>query len=208
MNQINFDPNTKIKSFSTPTQKTSQFRSPHKKQVNFDPYTKTKLISIQRLKPGHFRTPHQNQLNSDPCTESSQVRSPQWNQVDFDLPHKNEVKFDAHTKTRWFSASVQKPSQARPPAQKLSQSILKTSHFRTAHNKEVNFEKPSYFRSTNENRAIRPAQKPKSILTPARKNKSSSIPTLKPRQFKSIPHIKTKLISTPSLKSSRFWCPI
>ena len=177
--------------------KTKSISLPILNQFIFDPKTRTKSFSTPTPNPSQFRSLHWNQVEFDP---------PQWNQVNFNPSHINEVKFDDHTKTKWFSASVQKPSQARPPAQKLSQSILKTSHFRTAHNKEVNFEKPSYFRSTNENRAIRPAQKPKSILTPARKNKSSSIPTLKPRQFKSIPHIKTKLISTPSLKSSQFWC--
>ena len=73
MNQVNFDTNTKTKSFSTPTQKPSQIRSPHKKRVSFDPHTKTKLILIQTLKSSHFRPPHQNQVNSDPYNYEYQL---------------------------------------------------------------------------------------------------------------------------------------
>ena len=108
LNQVNFDPNTKTKSFSTPRHKINQFRY----RTYFDPHTKTKLISIQRLKPNHFRPPYHNQVNSDPYTERNQVKfnPPQQNQLNFVHPHKNEVKFDAHTKTKLCSASIQKPS--------------------------------------------------------------------------------------------------
>ena len=61
INQVKFDPNTKTRSFSTPTPKPSKFRSAHKKQVNFDSHTKTKLISIQIGKASHLRPQHQKQ---------------------------------------------------------------------------------------------------------------------------------------------------
>ena len=88
-----------------------------------------------------------------------------------------EVNFDAPTKTLWFSACIQKRSQFRPPAQKLSQSIsaLKTSRFRPAH-------------------------KTKSILTPALESKSISIHKLKPSNF--WPAHKTGSILTPAKKNS------
>ena len=122
-NQVNFDPATKTKSFSTPTQKISQFPSllwnqvsfdppyynqvhfdhAHKKQVNFDAHTKTESFSTRTQKWSQFRPPTQ---------KPSQFRALHWNQVNFDLlhqnqvnfdhPHKKQVNFDAPTKAKSF----------------------------------------------------------------------------------------------------------
>ena len=43
-NQVNFDPHSKVKYFSTPTQN----------QVNSDPYTEVKSSSIPTVKPSPF----------------------------------------------------------------------------------------------------------------------------------------------------------
>ena len=86
--QVNFDPNTDVKSISMP------------------PDTKTKLISIQtqsqaifdpHTKPSQYLSLHWNQGNSDPL---------HWNQVYFDHPHNSQVNFDVNTKTMSFSARV------------------------------------------------------------------------------------------------------
>ena len=89
----------------------------------------------------------------------------------------------------WFSASIQKPSQFRPPAQKLSQSIptQKTSH-------------------------CRPSHKNQAISIPTLKNKSISIHKLKPRNFGPAhkaevdfdARAKNKSISISQLKPSYF----
>ena len=104
---------------------------PHKNQVNFDTNAKTKSFSTLIQKPSQLWSLHWNQVKFD---------SPHWNQVNFDHPHISKVKFDAHTKTKWFSACIQKTRQFRPPTPKPSQSIstLKTSHFRPTQKKQVN----------------------------------------------------------------------
>ena len=107
-----------------------------------------------------------------------------------------------------MSASLRKPSQLRPPAQKLSQSIptLKTSHFRTAHENRVNFDPYVKTKSLSTHRLkpsnFWPTLKTEVDFDPRTKKKSSSISTLKPRQ------LQTKLISTPSLKLSQFRSPL
>ena len=82
INQGNFDPNTRSKLFSTPTQKPCQFWSPRNKQVNFDHHSKTKLISIQRLTPSYFRPSTKNHANYDPYNEikSSPIPTTKWSQ--------------------------------------------------------------------------------------------------------------------------------
>ena len=64
IDQVNFDPHTKTKYFSIPTQKASQFRSLNWSQVNFDPRCKIKLILMRR---------HQNQVNLDPYTKNKSI---------------------------------------------------------------------------------------------------------------------------------------
>ena len=67
-NQVNFDPNTEVKSISIPTLKTRQFYMPHDtktklifiqtlNQVIFDPHTKNKQIMIPTLKSSRIRPP-------------------------------------------------------------------------------------------------------------------------------------------------------
>ena len=91
-----------------PTRKTSQIRSPTKKQLNFDatnednsistlkacqfryPETKTKIISIQTLKLSIFRTQPNSKSAPIHALNSSQFRYSHWNQV----------VFGPHTKTR------------------------------------------------------------------------------------------------------------
>ena len=71
-NQVNFDPDTKTKWFSTPTQKPSQcwslhwnqlnFDHPHTTQVNFDNHT-NQVIFGPHTKPRQFQPPTQKQGN-------------------------------------------------------------------------------------------------------------------------------------------------
>ena len=65
-NQVNFDPHTWAKYFSTPTQKARQFRSLLWSQVNSDPYTEIKSIS----------TTHINQVNFDTNTKTKSFSTP------------------------------------------------------------------------------------------------------------------------------------
>ena len=59
-NQVNFDPNSEVKSISIPTLKQVNFACPrHENQVSFDPDSK----------PCNFRPPHKNQVNYNPYTE-------------------------------------------------------------------------------------------------------------------------------------------
>ena len=98
LNPSNFGPHTKRMSFLTPEKKTSQFRCPlHKNQVNFD------LDS----KPSHFR----------PHTKLGQVRSSTLKSIQSELPTKNSSQFSSHTKNKWVSPRVQKPSPFRPSTQ-------------------------------------------------------------------------------------------
>ena len=121
VNRVNFDAYSDIKSILMPRHKnrvnfvtdtrTSHFRPPHKNQVYSDPYTEIKSISTKHTTQSIstlLSTLHWNQVRFHP---------PHWNQVHFDHPHKSRVNFDAHTKTKWFTAHIQKPSQFRPPTQ-------------------------------------------------------------------------------------------
>ena len=158
----------------------------HKNRVNFDPDTKNKTFSTATKKPSHFRFLYWNQVNFDhPHTQinfiralnSSQVSSPHWNQVNLDHPHNNHVNFDAYTKTKWFRARVQKPSEFRPPTLKPSQSLPTL--------KQVIFG---------------PHSQPKSIWPPGKKQGSISIPTLKSSQFRSL-HWNKSISTTHTTKS-------
>ena len=114
-NQVDFDPETKTKSFSTPTQKLSQFQSLHRNQVKFnrphwnkinfdqhknlaqfDPYTKIKLIS----------THDGDQVNFDPYSKFKSILMPR---------HKNQVNFDTTTKIKLIRSPTLKSSQFRHP---------------------------------------------------------------------------------------------
>ena len=99
-NRVNFDPDTKSESCSTPNQKQNQFRSIHWHQVNYGRW-------------------HNNQMNLIPSLKSSQVSS--YTQVNFFYPQNNQVNFGAHNKTKRFLACLQKLACFWPPTQKLSQ---------------------------------------------------------------------------------------
>ena len=81
-------------------------------------------------------------------------------------PTQSEVKFDAYTETKWFSASIQTPTQISTTRTKPRQSIpiLKNMSF------SARTQKPSQLRSSEINHAIfGPHTTPKSILTVAQK---------------------------------------
>ena len=110
--QFNFDPHTKTKHFSTPTQN----------HVNSDPCTEVKLISVQPI----LMPQHQNQVNFDPYTKTKYISTPTLKQGNFDpyteiksssIPHINQVTFAPHTKTNLFSIQRLKPSHFQPPHQ-------------------------------------------------------------------------------------------
>ena len=61
---FNFDPNTKTKYFSTPTQKPSQLRSLHWSKVKFDPHYKIKSILMRR---------RENQVDFDTYTKTKLI---------------------------------------------------------------------------------------------------------------------------------------
>ena len=65
--QVNLDPHTKTKHFSTSTQKPSQFGSLHWSQVNSDPHYKIKSLLMPR---------HQNQVNFDTYTKTKYLPTP------------------------------------------------------------------------------------------------------------------------------------
>ena len=94
------------------------------------------------------------------------------------------VRFDANTKAKWLSAIKQKPRQFRLLTPKLSQSILtlKNESFSARTQNQVNLD---------------PNAKKQVDFDSDAKTKSISIP-----------HIKTTLGLTPSLKSSQFWSPL
>ena len=140
-NQFMFDPHTKTKHFSTPTQKSCQFRSlrssqvnfspPHHKiksilmpqhqnQLNFSPYTKNESISTPKLKPSQFPSLHRNQVKFDPPHKPSQFCS----------PYLNQFLFDPNTKIKSFSTPTPNSSQ-----------------FRSLHWNQVNFDPPTHKRS-------------------------------------------------------------
>ena len=85
-NQFMFDPHTKTKHFSTPTQKSCQFRSLRSSQVNFSPpHHKIKSILMPQ---------HQNQHNFCPYTTNESISTPKLKPSQFPSLHRNQVKFD------------------------------------------------------------------------------------------------------------------
>ena len=115
-NQVNFEPNTGVKSISISTLITSQFPMP------LD--TKTKSISISTLKTSQFCMPLDtkiklistqtlNQVVFDPQTKPSQFWSLHWNQVNSDPPHKITSISTTHTTTNSISMPTLKPCHFR-----------------------------------------------------------------------------------------------
>ena len=163
-----------------------------KTSISLEPHNRTKSILILALKssqgrplthkPRPFRSknkashcrPHTKICSTPIPAKKLKVDPLQWNQVKFDYPH----KFFAHTKTKLFFATIQKPTQFRPPAQKLTQSILTL--------KQVMFG---------------PYTKTKTISIPTLYIKSISICTQ--NRVNCEPHTKPKSISTPEQKTSQ-----
>ena len=188
--------------------------------MKFDPRTKNESNSIYTLKPSQSRSRTQNQVTfsitetkaiTTTHTETISISSlhwnifkfhpPRWNQFNFDYPHQNQVNFDAHIKMKWFTVHLQKTNKLRLPILKPSQLIptLKESHFRPAHEA--------------------------CQLWPPHENKSTSIPTPKPSQFRSLhqnqvnfdppresqvnfaPNTDVKSLSIPTLTQVNFDAP-
>ena len=109
-----FDPDTKTKYFSTPTNKPSLFRPRRRNQVKFNP-------------------PHPNQVNIDqPGRMLVLLNLPHQNNVDFDPPlklsqldsHSNIRQFRSpHAKTKWISIPALKPSIYGPPPENQVNSV-------------------------------------------------------------------------------------
>ena len=138
MNQVNFDPNTKTKSFSTPTH---QFRYPYKNQGNFDQNIKIRSFLTPKLKPSQFLPFTESKSNSTPHTEVSSIwtthtktksicmlilkilktsdfqpayKSP----VNFYHPHNNQINSMPTLKSNQVRSPTLIWSQFRPPSQK------------------------------------------------------------------------------------------
>ena len=121
--RVNFDPDTKTKSFSTPTLKPNKFRSlhwnqvkfdrphwnrvnfdhPHKNQVSFDVYTITKRFAA-RIQTKSIRPPKQNP------SQSITLKTCQFRPV-----HSISTP---RTKHKSISIPTLKPSQIRSPTHK------------------------------------------------------------------------------------------
>ena len=90
-----FNPQTEIKSSSTHTLKSSQFRPPT---------LEAKSISTPTLKRSYFRPAYKNQVNFDHRNKNEVNRS----------QHYKQVIFGSHTKTKSISIYTLKPSNFRP----------------------------------------------------------------------------------------------
>ena len=143
----------------------------HKNQVTFDlntktksnsiPHTKIKLISMPLLKSSQFDPHSKIKSISMPSHKTQFNFDPISKTKYFRTQRKNQVNFD-DTKTKRFAARIQKPSQFRPPPPQKTKSIdhYTQNKFISAHTR--------------------------SISIPRTKNKSPSIPTLKPSQIRSL----------------------
>ena len=114
--RVNFDPETKNKSFSTTTKKPSQFQFIRWNQVNFGlPHNKTNFDAPRHenqinfdpdSKPRLFRPPHKTKSILIPALKSSQSRSPKLKSSLIRLPTQQPSQFIVNTKTMSFSARV------------------------------------------------------------------------------------------------------
>ena len=112
------------------------FYHPHNNQINFNhtteitsiltSHTKCQSICMLTRNTSHFRPAFKNQANLVHPHNNQTNISLHWNQVKFDPSHwnhvnldqtKNNVHFHAHTKNKWFLASIQVTSQFLPHTQ-------------------------------------------------------------------------------------------
>ena len=143
--------------------------TPLLKSSHWDTQSKIRSIPMPTHKNHVYFAPHtETEYFEIPTKKPTQFRSLHWSPVDFDLHykiksiwtprHQNQVNFDAYTKPRSTSTPTPKPSS-----------------FWALHWNEVNFDsqhKPSQFRCK---------QKKTDRFRSLHKNKSISIPILKPR---------------------------
>ena len=169
-------PHTQINSISITHMITKSNCSLHWNQVNAD---------SPHWNQVHFDHPHNNQINFITKLKSSQVLSPTLKSSPFRLltqktsPFRlltqKQVHSDANSQNKLCPARIQKPSQFRPPAQRLSQSILTLKQVIFGlHTKTRSISIPTLktksisihtFKSCN----VRPAQKKRSRLWPPHK---------------------------------------
>ena len=107
-NRVNFDPDTKTKSFLTP----------HQNQANSHLYTEIKSISISHTEIKSISTTHTS--ISMPTLKANHFRPVHKYHVNFDHPHRKQVYSEpytdiesisiSHTKIRWFPTTYTKTS--------------------------------------------------------------------------------------------------
>ena len=117
--QVNFDPDTKTKSFFTPRHQPNQFRSldcnqvkfdpphwkqvnndhPDKNQVNCDAYTKAKRFAARIQNRVNFDHHHPQKKQVNRSSHLKQVNFGPYT-VNFDPPHRKQVTFNPSTKTK------------------------------------------------------------------------------------------------------------
>ena len=193
----------------------------------FGPHTYNKSISILTLKSRQVRSPKQKTRQfRPPIRKPSEFRSPKQTTRSFWPNIEIKSKFDPHSivksililrnKTKFISIQTLRPSNFRPPhtpTQKtksianpalVSSQVrcltLKSSQFLCLLLIHVNLDstpKPSWLRFIHKNQAIFDPHKNQVNSDPWTEIKSSSTPP-----------IKTKLISTLSLKSNQFRSPL
>ena len=154
-NQVDFDPHTSTKYFSTSTRKKSQFRSLRWFLVNLDPHYKIKSILVPR---------HQNQVNFDPYTRTKYIP----------IPHYKEINYDPYSEIKSSSNPIYTES--------VSIQSLKPSHFRPLHKNQANSNprtKTIPFSIPIQNQANFDPDEDRVIFDTHIKNKSTPIPTLK-----------------------------
>ena len=142
----------------------------HKKNIYLSRLHIYLRLNIITQNPSQYRSRYKNYVIFDPQTQnksipipkptSGQVRSLTLKSSQSRPPRPKQVNFDAQTNTKRFAAGIQKTSQFRPPPPTKKPS-------RSSQSKQVHFG-------------------PYTVnFDPLHKNKSLSIPTLKPSQIRS-----------------------
>ena len=140
---INFDPNTKTKSFKIPTKWQRQLQSLRWNQVKFDPSWWNQLnYDRQHIKLVQFDPPYKNRVNFDPLLKSSQFRSPLYIQVNLyastqtrliSIQILKQSHFDPHKKAKSIPSLTWNQVKFDPP-------YWNQANFDHPHKNEVNFD--------------------------------------------------------------------
>ena len=172
-NQVNFDPDTKTKYFSTPIKEN---------QVNTDPDSEIKSISISHTEIKSISTTRTKTKSSSMLApKSSDFRPAYKSQVTFDYPQNffnrsiptpKQAIFGPTTKIKWTSITTLK---TKP----ISIHKLKPRYFRPAHKIGVDFG------PCTKQVKFDPDAKTKSISIPYIESKSTSTPSLRSSLFRS-----------------------